>query len=223
MVFAVITMTVGNFAALLQNDLKRLLAYSSIANMGYILAGLSLGTELGLTGSILHIFNHSLMKGLAFLCAGAFIYSTETRDLNELKGIGRRMPVSAFTLCIALLALLGFPSLNGFISKFILVLAALNSYAYLLAIIILLNSALSAAYYLRIIQIVTSSSVASKISKAKEAPLAMLVPMCILAFLIVLFGVYPAPMTNFAREAAIALGDIQAYIQEVVRVGACGG
>lgn len=222
MVLSIITMTVGNFMALLQNDLKRLLAYSSIAHIGYIIAGLSLGTEMGLTGAFLHIFNHALMKGLAFLCAGAFIYAVEVRDLNELAGIGRRMPVSAFTLCIALLALLGFPSLNGFISKYILILAAVNSSAYLLAIIIVLNSAFSAAYYLRILQRLLVAKPTEKILHAKEAPLAMLIPMCVMAFLILLFGIWPGPLIAFANNAAVAALDIQRYTNAIIRIGGCG-
>lgn len=218
MVLSIITMTVGNFMALLQNDLKRLLAYSSIAHIGYIIAGLSLSTEMGLTGALLHIFNHALMKGLAFLCAGAFIYRTEIRDLNDLAGIGRRMPISTFTLCIALLALLGFPSLNGFVSKFILILAAINSYAYLLAIIIILNSALSAAYYLRIIQKLMVTQPTEKILHAKEVPLAMLIPMCGMAFLILLFGIWPGPLIALANNAAVAALDIQGYINAILSV-----
>jgi proton-translocating NADH-quinone oxidoreductase chain N len=216
MVLSVITMTVGNLMALLQNDLKRLLAYSSIAHIGYILTGLALGTEIGLTGAFLHIFNHALMKGLAFLCAGAFIYRTEIRDLNDLAGIGRRMPISAFTLCIALLALLGFPSLNGFVSKFILILAAINSYAYLLGIIIILNSALSAAYYLRIIQKLMVTQPTEKILHAKEVPSAMLIPMCGMAFLILLFGIWPGPLIALANNAAVAALDIQGYVNAII-------
>ena len=222
MVLSVITMTVGNFMALLQNDLKRLLAYSSIAHIGYILAGLSLGTDLGLTGAILHIFNHALMKGLAFLCAGAFIYAVEIRDINELAGIGRRMPISAFALCIAVLSLLGFPSLNGFISKYLIVLAAVNSSAYLLAIIILLNSAISAAYYLRILQKLLVAKPTAKILHAKEVPLTMLIPMGVMAFLILLFGIWPGPLITLANNAAIAALDVQRYMNAIIRIAGCG-
>ncbi len=214
-ILSVITMTIGNFMALLQSDVKRLLAYSSIAHIGYILVGVAVATETGLGGAFLHVFNHSLMKGLAFLCAGAFIHQAGTRKLNELAGIGRRMPISAFVFCVALLALLGVPSLNGFISKLILVKAAIEANASILAIVLVINSVFSAAYYLRIMQIIMLASPARKIAKVKEAPLAMVIPMCMMALLIVFFGVYPEPVTVFAEKTASAILNVQEFIKLV--------
>jgi len=212
-IFAVITMTVGNIMALLQNDVKRLLAYSTVAHSGYILTGVAVGTQLGLTGSFFHVINHALMKGLAFMCAGAFVYRTETRDLNELSGIGRRMPVTITVLCVSLFALLGFPSLNGFVSKYILFTSAIDGGMPLLAIAGLLNSAFSAAYYLRMIQILVLAEPTDKMAKVKEAPLSMLAPMGMMAFLIVLFGVWPEPVIALADKAAHAALNFQEFVK----------
>jgi len=117
---AVLTMTLANIMALLQQDIKRLLAYSSIAQIGYMLIGLASGTAYGVMGTFLHVFNHSLMKGLAFLSAGSIVHQAETRDIRSLRGVGRMMPFTSFALFVALLGLGGVPATNGFISKFIL-------------------------------------------------------------------------------------------------------
>lgn len=201
-VLSVVTMTVGNLMALLQGDIKRLLGYSSIAHIGYILVGIAAGTELGLTGTTFHIFNHALMKGLAFLCAGAFIYRVKTRNLDELSGIGRKMPISTITLSIALFALAGMPGLNGFMSKFVLFTAAIPAGMAWLAMAGVLNSAFSVAYYLRLILLIIRPQPAGKVAAAKEAPITMLIPMCVMSAFIVLFGVWPEPILAFAQRAA---------------------
>lgn len=206
-VLSVVTMTVGNVMALLQSDIKRLLAYSSIAQIGYILVGVAAGTELGLTGTTFHIFNHALMKGLAFLCAGAFIFRAKTRNLDELSGIGRKMPISTVTLSIAVFALAGMPGLNGFMSKFVLFTAVIPAGMAWLAIASVLNSAFSVAYYLRLILIIIRSPPTEKVAAAKEAPITMLIPMCVMATFIVLFGVWPEPILAFAQRAASCLID----------------
>ncbi|MHA1262933.1 MAG: complex I subunit 5 family protein [Candidatus Freyarchaeota archaeon] len=93
-VLAIITLVVANIMALLQRDIKRLLAYSSILNIGFILIGFSVGTFLGFTASFFHVINHAIMKGLLFLCAGAYLHATGSRMLDDLSGIGRKMPVA---------------------------------------------------------------------------------------------------------------------------------
>jgi len=215
-IISVLTMTVGNILALWQNDVKRLLAYSSIAQIGYILVGVAAGTQLGLTGTIFHIFNHALMKGAAFLCAGAFIYRAETRMLHELSGIGRRMPISTITLSIALFGLIGMPPLNGFISKLILFTSAFLSPGMVwLAVAGVVNSAISAAYYLRFIVVLIRHEPAGKIAMFKEAPITMLAPICVMAAFIILFGIWPQPILDFAQEAAASLLRPEAYISAV--------
>lgn len=204
-VLSVITMTLGNVTALLQRDLKRLLAYSSIGHVGYMLVGLSAGTRLGLTGTTLHIFNHALMKGAAFLCAGAIIYKLGTRRLDDIAGVGRRMPVTATAFGISLLALTGMPPLNGFVSELTLFTSAVQVDKAWLGIAIVLNSALSAGYYLRVLRSLIQSARSEKLEKVKEAPITMLLPICIMAALIILFGIWPDLVLGLARKAAVDL------------------
>jgi len=216
-VLCLVTMTTGNIMALLQNDVKRLLAYSSIAQVGYILVGLAAGTRMGVTGSVLHILNHALMKGSAFLCAGAFIHSVGSRDLSELAGIGRRMPASATAFAISLFALAGTPPLNGFISKVLLFAGAFEAGMSWLAIAGVLNSVLSLAYYLRLMLTFINPRPSERVRVAKEAPISMLAPILTMTVLIVIFGVWPDPAIAFADKAAAALMNVEAYTSAVVR------
>ncbi len=216
-ILSVLTMTVGNVMALLQKDIKRLLAYSSIGQIGYILLAMSLGTPFGLTGATLHMFNHALMKGLAFLCAGAIIHMTGTRNIDELIGVGRKMPITSITFAIALLSLSGVPFLNGFVSKYIIFLAAIEAKAYLLTVIGLLNSGLSVVYYLRLIQLLMLREPTGKALTAREAPISIIVPLIVMAILIVLFGVWPEPVYRLAEAAANSVLAKVQYIQAIIK------
>jgi len=212
---AIATMTVANLTALLQRDLKRLLAYSSIAQVGYMLIGVSVGTGYGLQGAFLHIFNHSLMKGLAFLSAGAIIYRIESRDLNSMRGISKYMPITTFALTISLLGLGGIPFTNGFVSKYILFTSAFSAGEPILAISGILNSAFSVVYYLRVLQTVFAKSNEEGKVRVKEAPLTMLIPMCAIAALVVFFGIWPAPAMDMAGRAAASLLDLERYVKAI--------
>ena len=200
---AFLTMTVGNLTALRQKDLKRLLAYSSIAQIGYMLVGLAAGTAYGVMGLLLHVFNHSLMKGVAFLSAGSLIHHAETRDIDELRGIGRAMPLTSFTLVVAALGLGGIPPLNGFISKFILFNSAIGTGLIWLTVAGVLNSTLSMGYYLIVIRNLLAKP--EEDHGVHEAPLPMLVVTLFMAVLIIVFGVWPQPAIRVADMAAVGL------------------
>ena len=211
-VLSVVTMCIANLLALLQQDIKRLLAYSSIAQIGYMLVGLSAGSTYGMLGFATHVFNHSLMKGLAFLSSGSLIHMTGTRDIDEMKGVGRMMPVTTLTLFIALLGLGGIPATNGFVSKFILFSSALGAGMWWLALLGVLNSAFSMAYYLRVLKTLVSKTEDEGL-KVREAPLLMVGVTVVMAALIIFFGIYPAPVISFADRASRALvGGLGRYI-----------
>jgi multicomponent Na+:H+ antiporter subunit D len=204
-ILSVLTMLVGNLTPLLQTDLKRLLAYSSIGHIGYMLAGIATGTALGLTGTLMHIFNHALMKGTAFLCAGVILYRLETRELKEMSGVGRRMPVTAITFIISLLALTGLPPLNGFVSEVTIVLATIEANMAWLGVAVIINSIISAAYYIRVIRTILQPVTQKKIEEVKEGPPIMLAVLCILSAMIIIFGIWPDALINFAKNAASVL------------------
>ena len=212
---AVLTMTLANVMALLQSDIKRLLAYSSIAQIGYMLVGLAAGTTYGFMALFLHIFNHSMMKGMAFLASGSIVHETGTRDINSLRGIGKMMPVTSLSLFIALLGLGGVPGTNGFISKYHLFSAAFGSGLGWLGIMGVLNSALSMAYYIRIMQVLLASP--EEGLKANEAPILMLTVTMAMAAIIVILGIWPAPLINFATSASQSLVEgLSTYIGAVL-------
>ena len=150
-VLAVITILLGSAVALTQTDIKRRLAYSSISQLGYVLLGFSILNNNAITGAIFHIFSHAFMKSILFLAAGAIIWKTGKRNIADLKGIGRQMPITMGCFSIAALAMIGIPPLNGFLSKWTLALGALDANLVIYVLVLLISSLLNALYYLPII------------------------------------------------------------------------
>lgn len=200
--FSITTMFVGNILAMLQSDIKRLLAFSSIAHIGYAVFGLGIGTISGLAGGLLHVLNHALMKALLFLSAGAIIHTLKTRDLDSLGGVGRKMPITGTCLAIGAFSLAGVPGLNTFVSEFQIILAAIDAGLYLFAGLMIFNVLLGAAYYLRVVQIIFVRPVTEISEKAVEASKVMLTPLIILSILAVAIGVYPGPYLEYVKIVA---------------------
>jgi len=203
---ALITMTLGNIAALTQKTITRLLAYSSIAQAGYMIIGLAvaLQTELGLIGLLFHVFTHAVMQTGAFIAAAVVSKRMRKVDLKSFNGLGLRMPITAFTFTIFLLALAGVPPLNGFWSKLVLLTAAIDGGLMWLAIAGALNSALSLGYYAWIIKRMYLDDAETK-SKLHES-FAFSTVLILAAAIIILTGLYPAPIYEFARLAVSGLG-----------------
>ncbi len=208
-VIAVMTMTIGNVAAIMQKNLARILAYSSIGHAGYILIGLSIApfSDIGLQGSLFHIMNHAVMKGAAFIAVVGVVIAIGSSHLDKIKGLGRRMPITALGLVISLLALAGVPPLNGFWSKLMLFGSALDAgstiwWAPWLAIAGVLTSALSLAYYGWIIR---KMYFEGETEKRISEPKSVIAIMIFSIIFIVGIGVYPDPLIQFAEVAAPTL------------------
>jgi len=152
MVLGVVSLLFGASMALAQTDLKRLLAYSTINQLGIVLVGLGIGTELGITGALFHVLNHAIMKSALFFCAGIMIAETGTRDVQGFSGFGRKQPAITFAFVITSLGMIGIPPINGFASKWLICLAAVEAGYTFLVVIILIASAIAAAYYFRVVQ-----------------------------------------------------------------------
>lgn len=204
-ILAVMTMTIGNIAAIMQKSLTRMLAYSSIAHAGYILIGLAVApySSLGLQGSLYHILNHAVMKGMAFIAIAGIVTTLAVTNLDKLQGLGRRMPITALALVISLFALAGVPPLSGFWSKLMLFGSALDAgsslwWAPWLAIAGVLNSALSLAYYAWIARKMYFEGETEK--RVKESKPIIAVMIFSMIFLIG-FGVYPEPLMQFVEFA----------------------
>lgn len=188
---AVITILLGSAMALLQDDLKRRLAYSSIAQIGYILLGLSLLTERSLTGAVFHIFTHAMMKGCLFLCAGAIIIQTGKRKISEMKGIGLQMPSTMICFTLATLSMVGIPPFNGFISKLQLAMGALDAGEPAYVFLLIFSSMLNAAYYFPIVVTAFFAVPKEEAGLKLEAAPGMTVPIGILAALTFILAVGP--------------------------------
>ena len=204
-VIAVMTMTVGNVAAIMQRNLSRMLAYSSIAHAGYILIGLAVAphSSLGLQGSMYQIFNHAVMKGAAFIAVAGIVVALAVTHIDKLAGLGRRMPITSLGLVISLFALAGVPPLSGFWSKLMLFGGALDASSALwwapwLAIAGVLNSALSLAYYGWITRkMYFEGETKRRVSEPKPVVAVMIFSILFL----VGFGVYPEPLLQFIEFA----------------------
>jgi NADH-quinone oxidoreductase subunit N len=205
-ILAVFTMTIGNFGALIQRSLPRILAYSSIAQAGYILIGMAVApySDQALPGSLFQIFNHAIMKSTAFIAAAAVATALASYGLERYRGLGYRMPITAIALSISLLALAGVPPLNGFWGKLVIFGAAINSSTYVwwgpyLAIAGVLNSALSLGYYAWIIRKMYMEN-GPDMSKVKEPKAILAVLVFGIAFMVV-FGIWYAPLLEFATNS----------------------
>jgi len=208
-IIAVMTMTVGNIAAIMQKSLARMLAYSSIGHAGYILIGLSIAPHsiIGIQGSLFHILNHAVMKGAAFIAVAGLVTALAVTHIEKIKGLGRRMPITALGLVISLLALAGVPPLSGFWSKLMLFGAAIDAGTVVwwgpwLAVAGVLNSALSLAYYGWIIRKMYFEGETAK--RVKE-PRSIIVVMIFSIIFMVTIGVYPEPIIQFAEYASPAI------------------
>jgi len=199
--FAAVSMLGGVSLALLQTDTKRLLAYHSISQMGYVLLGIGIGTQLSLTGALYHSINHALFKGLLFLCAGAVIYSTGARNLHDLGGLRKKMPVTAIVCLVACLAISGVPPLNGFISKMLLVKS--TDEITWIKVVFLLTSAGTFASFLKLYSFTFLGPLPQKLTKVKEVPWLMLLPMLFLAILNLILGLFPNLILSEALSPVI--------------------
>jgi F420H2 dehydrogenase subunit N len=205
-IIAIFTMTLGNLAALMQRSVSRILAYSSIAQAGYIMIGLALApySDQALPGSLFHIMNHAVMKSAAFIAVAAVATALASYSLERYRGLGRRMPITAIALSISLLALAGVPPLNGFWSKLVLFGAGINSGPFVewgpwLAIAGVLNSALSLGYYAWIMRKMYMED-APDMRRVKE-PRAIVAVLVFAIVFMVGFGIWHAPLIDFASSA----------------------
>ncbi len=213
LVLAVITILLGSAVALTQEDLKRRLAYSSVGQMGYVLMGMVLFTERALIGDIFHIFSHALMKSTLFLAAGAIIWKTGLRNINDLHGIGKKMPLTMGAFTLAALAMIGIPPLNGFLSKLNLGLGALEAGAPVYLFILLVSSLMNGLYYLPIIVAAffgeehpSDGIEQPEPEKMNEATAGMVIPLCLLALFCFIFGLMPGNIFfDLSRQAAAFL------------------
>ncbi|MFC1807481.1 complex I subunit 5 family protein [Candidatus Omnitrophota bacterium] len=209
MFLGALSMVIGVFLAIGQWDFKRLLAYHSISQIGYVVLGIGLGTPLGILGGLFHLFNHSIFKSLLFLNSGSVEHATGTRDLQRMGGLFQKMPVTGSTTLIASMSIAGVPPFNGFWSKLIIIVAAVQSQRYGYAFWAVLASVLTLASFAKVMKYAFYGKLKDRWSNVKEAPFFMKLSMCALALICIAGGLLLIPAVNkaFLGAASNALSE----------------
>jgi len=202
LVLSTLAILIASLVAVFQTDLKRMFAYSSVAQIGYITLGVALANEPGLTAAISHLFNHGVTKGALFMLLGGVALRAGRTDFAAIAGLSTRMPLTAFGIVIAGLSLVGVPATAGFVSKWYLVLGSIELGAWWLAVLVVGSSLISLAYVWRFVEAAYLSAAGpSSVSKG-EAPAGMLIPAFVLVAACVYFGLDTRWNIGAAREAA---------------------
>ena len=216
-VLGLASMVVGGLMALVQRDIKRLIAYCTISTMGYILLGVGLGTAGGIQGGLFHLLNNAIFKALLFMCAGAIVHRVGTRNLDELGGLYWNMPVTATVFVIGSLASSGIPPFNGFASKWTIYVACIEAGRPEFTAVAVIISVLTLAYFLKAICSIFLGQRLPRLEGVREAPPLMLLPMIVLTVLCVVLGVLPDLGIGLVSPAQRALENVGNYITEVLR------
>lgn len=195
MAISILTMTIGNVIAVSQSNIKRMLAYSSIAQAGYILIGLAVGSPFGIKAAVFYIFPYLFMNLGAFGCIVLISNSIKSDNIEDYAGCYKREPFSAFLLAIFLLSLAGIPPLAGFLAKFLVFAATIQSKFVLLAVIVAINSAIALYYYAKVIKYMYLSE--PQIKEAVPTPLSLQLAILITLSGILIIGLYPHPFLSW--------------------------
>ena len=199
-----ITVFIGNLLAIYQEDAKRLLAYSSVGNLGYVLFGLALMTHLGWLTSITYALNHFLFKALLFLAIGGVVMRVKTKNMYEMGGLITKMPFSFISVLIGIIVLAGIPPLSGFGGKWLTYNAVLEKGWYFQGFVVLIGGLIAFLYCFRLIYAVFLGQLKDENRNVKEAPIPLLIPQFIIIIVIMVFSAYPGfvlkPVGNFLME-----------------------
>lgn len=212
-VLAVVTLGYGGIMAVAQSDMKRLLAYSSISQMGYLLFGIASVSVIGVAGAIVLYISHGLCKAVLFMVSGIFMHNYNTRDISSLSGLASKMPYTAVATLVSFLGLAGVPPLVGFWGEFYVfsgsiysgLLPSLNMTRIGVTAVALVASILTAGYGLWTVRRVFYGEVGEHLKEAREGPMTMLAPIFVLVFLTVTFGIYPALIGKVVTPVAADL------------------
>jgi multicomponent Na+:H+ antiporter subunit D len=196
---------VTSIAAVFQHDIKRMLAYSSVAQIGYMLLGIAMANVTGLTAGLLHMFNHAMMKGALFLALGAVVYRIGNTAIDEIAGIARQMPLTMAAFVVGGLSLIGVPLTVGFLSKWYLVLGAIERGWWPIVVLVLFTSLIAVLYIWRVVESAYFRERPSTALAVTEAPASLLIPIWILVFANVYFGIDTGLTVGIAGEAARGL------------------
>lgn len=205
LILGLVGIFVASITAIYQLNIKRLFAYSSVAQIGYIILGLAIETQLGLTATILHLFNHALMKAALFLAIGAVFYRIGSAQLNHYAGLGRKMPLTMAAIVVGGLSLIGVPLTVGFVSKWYLVVALLDKGWWPVSVLVLLSSLIAVIYVWRVVEWIYFTPPRIITEEIKEAPISQLIPIWLLVLANIYFGVDTRLTVGVSKLAAQSL------------------
>jgi len=214
----VLTLLVGEMCAFVQGNIKRMLAYSSIGQIGLIVFAVSIATAGSVTGGLFQLISHTLSKVVLFLAVGYMIHRSGSTEISSLQGIGKRMPLTSFAFTVAAFSLIGLPPFAGFASKFLIVRGALAEGGTLLSVLVglvLVGTVIEGAYFFRVIQTIYFGTGEGDAAR-HESPAIALVSMSVLVALIIVIGVYPSLISDTLNSAASELLQRGAYIRSVL-------
>jgi multicomponent Na+:H+ antiporter subunit D len=205
---------IGSIIAIVQSDLKRMLAYSSVANIGFIVLGIGLANRVGLIGGLLHILNHALMKAALFLIAGGVMYKMGMRNIYLFRGLRRKMPYTMAAFTIAALSMVGVPPTGGFFSKLYLILGAIEAQQWVFIAVILASSLITAVYFFKVIEMAFfkpaeetgAGDLKDEQTVIDEMPLSMLIPILLIALGIILAGIFNGEIISFVLQFTVPAG-----------------
>ncbi|MGQ9817961.1 MAG: complex I subunit 5 family protein [bacterium] len=218
MYLGTISILVGAIIALGQNDIKRMLAYSSISQVGYIILGFGAGTTLAIMGALFHILNHALAKGLLFLNSGSIEHSTGTRALDKMGGLGKKMPFTAATTVVGSLSIAGVPPLNGFWSKLFIIIGLIQAHKYGFAFVAVLASIITLWYYILIQRRAFFGKLNEALKEVREAPFWMTFATVLMALVCIIIGIgFPLIFNSWIRPAADVLNSGVGYALRFLR------
>jgi multicomponent Na+:H+ antiporter subunit D len=214
-IMATLTVLVAEFSALRQRNVKRMIAYSSISQVGFIALALALGTQAGVDAGVFHMVNHAIVKALLFIAVGYVAVELGGAEMENFRGLGRRMPITAFSITIGSLAVIGIPMFNVFWSKLRIILATVDVGYTWAAALVLIASVVEAVYYLRLLHVIWFEGSGERITESAALGAIML----LLVALVIVIGVYPDYVWNLAQKAGADIFNVAQYIKNVPLMG----
>ncbi len=211
-ILGIITLIFGEFVAYQQENIKKMLAYSSIAQMGLVVTIISFNTAFSLQAGLFHLLNHSILKVLLFISVGFMIYNIKSDKINDLSGLGKKMPFASIGFTIGALGIMGVPFLSGFVSKMMIIQNTLSFNAYLITGLILLATLVEVAYYLKVIQKLYFESSNQKVRKIFPC----LIPIGSLSIFVIYIGLNPQPVISFINQVSVQIINNSNYIISIL-------
>ncbi len=218
MLFGIATVIVSELSALKQTDVKRMLGYSSLGQIGVILFAVGIGTKTALEGAVFHFVNHAVLKATMFLSIGLLAKYAGGSSFEELKGIGKKYPFLAGVFAIGALGVMGFPPLNGFMSKLMILTAAAKAEHVVLVMLVLAASVVEGFYYFRVLQVMFREPEPTRIEK-RSVSLAFVIPLVVLVGMIVGIGLFPGVLMPYFKGAAMDILSRGDYISVMLSGG----